>query len=90
LEEEDNTWDTTTLTPYSYQILHHDNNIPSKQYIVNYPDGRYLGVVKLDSSFKKNREVFHMSKCQHTVIYHKKKAMNTTLDLMEDTNKIFN
>ena len=48
------------------------NNIPSKKYLVNYPDGRYLGVVKLDSGFNENREAFRMSECQRKVIDRKK------------------
>jgi hypothetical protein len=65
------------------------NNIPSKKYLVSYPDGRYLGVVKLDSGFNENREAFRMSECRRKVIHRKKKATDTTPDPMEDSNKIF-
>jgi hypothetical protein len=65
------------------------NNIPSRKYLVSYPDGRYLGVVKLDSGFNENREAFRMSECRRKVIHRKKKATDTTPDPMEDANKIF-
>jgi hypothetical protein len=65
------------------------NNSPSKKYLVSYPNGRYLGVIKLDSGFNKNREAFRMSGCQRKLIHSKKKATDTTPDPMEDANKIF-
>jgi hypothetical protein len=89
-EEEDDTWDSTTrLTPIRTKDFVMTNNIPSKKYLVSYPDGRYLGVVKLDSGFNENREAFRMSECRRKVIHRKKKATGTTPDPMEDANKIF-
>jgi hypothetical protein len=93
-EEDDITSNTTTRPPSTIRtkdfISTMPNNIPSKKYLVNYPDGRYLGVVKLDSGFNENREAFRMSECRRKVIYRKKKATDTTPDPMEDANKLLN
>jgi hypothetical protein len=51
------------LTPIHTKDFIMTNNIASKKYLVNYPDGRYLGIEKLDYIFNKNREAFRMSEC---------------------------
>jgi hypothetical protein len=91
-EEEDSSNTTTLLTPTirTKDLISMTNNIPSKKYLVSYPDGRYLGVVKLESGFNENREAFRMSECRRKVIHRKKKATDTTLDPMEDANNILN
>jgi hypothetical protein len=91
--EDDMTSCTTTVrTPATRTkdfISSVTNNIPSKKCLVNCPDGRCLGVAKLDSGFNDSREALRMSEGRRRVIHGKKKAMDTTQeDPMENANKI--
>ena len=94
LEEEDRNISNTTTRTHTIRtkedFISMTNNIPSQKYLVNYPHGRYLGVVKLDSGFNENREAFRMSDCRCKVIHRKKKTTDTTPDPMEDANKLLN